>query len=216
MKAKQLYQLLYKKLSEKHSREMPVIKISKIIRDHIGHNISVTTQRDPSIELNELVVIGKYDPEEDEAGLPCINLYIVCNNGQGKFTVSTKVKKQLCMDVVECVGHQLVHQQQFRSRKFEIHDSYFVGNTVEQEYLGNPDEIEAYGYSIAALMYLKHPPIKVQGVLIGKILTTNFFAKSYIEHFGNGHPILIKLIKYSTEFYNQLLETDTTEKTNMS
>lgn len=216
MHEKTLYKSLYSKLGNEN-QELVISRISKIIRDQIkSGGVHVTLQRDPTIDSGTIVVTGKYDPIEDEAHQDSIYIYIMCNQCEHTVGLSSPIRKRLCIDVVECLGHQLIHQSQFRSRNFDSCEAFFVGNNPEQAYLGSADEIEAYGYSIAVSMYLSYPPIRVPGLLIARMLTKNLFAKSYADQFGSKHSITVKLLGYATKFYGQLISTGTVDRTTIN
>jgi hypothetical protein len=217
MHEKTLYKTLYSKLSGEHEQDLMIVRISKLIRDQVkSGGVHVSIQRDSEIEPGSIVVTGRYDPIEDEAHANSIDIFIMCNQCERTINLPVHVRKRLCIDVVECLGHQLIHQSQYRARDFGSSDSFFVGNNNEQSYLGNPDEIEAYGYSVAVSMYLTYPPIKVPGVLVARMLTKNIFAKSYVDQFGSRHSVTLKLIEYATKFYDQLVKTGTVDRSTIN
>jgi hypothetical protein len=60
----------------------------------------------------------------------------------------------MCILFADTILHELMHMRQYRSRKFKQLPDYASTaekdeQNQEQSYLGNPDEIDAYGFNIA-------------------------------------------------------------------
>jgi hypothetical protein len=60
----------------------------------------------------------------------------------------------MCVLFADTILHELMHMRQYRSRKFKELPDYAstaekTEQREEQEYLGNPDEIDAYSFNIA-------------------------------------------------------------------
>lgn len=190
--------------------------LTKVLRHYAGNiDITVKTKRSARVDLNQVVVGGYYDPNEDEDDFPSIFIDIAFNPEQKTIKVADIAWRDLCADIIECIGHEIVHQEQYRRRNFDIGPGMFISTSEdkfrrdEQEYLGNPDEIEAYGYSIAVQIFLKEKPRSITGKHIQK----SAMFQSYAELFGVQHPTVKKLIMYVVFYFNQIKGSSTVKKT---
>lgn len=142
--------------------EFTPAELTRFIRNLVGNtDTKVSTVKDSNVDIDQVIIGGLYDPHDDEAGLQSITLFVTYNPDQKKIKISDLEWDQICIDLIECTGHEFVHQKQYRMRNFDIGSCLFVsGNEnekvrLDQNYLGNPDEIDAYAYSIAVEIYLK-------------------------------------------------------------
>lgn len=169
-------------------------------------DIKFKLRRDVRVDHNQIIVGGTYDPHEDEANYASITIYITFCPGQREVEISELDWPQLCIDVIECTGHELVHQMQYRSRQFDIGPTVFVSGAdvvaerIEQEYLGSEDEIEAYGYTIAAEIYLRYQSRIINSL---HIMQTAMY-KAYAQAFGKQHSILRQLLLMVVKYHIQL------------
>jgi hypothetical protein len=171
-----------------------VAEFTKILRQFIGGpDVKVKTHRDPNVDIDQVVISGIYDADDDEDDQPSISIYVNYNPQQYTIRMKDIEWMKLCIDLIECTGHELIHQQQYRSRDYDIGDTIFASKTPDedkqeaQEYLGNLDEIEAYGYSIAA-KYVSQSPI----------------FKMYCVTFGTNHMVVRTLLEYSLKYFKHL------------
>ena len=170
-------------------------------------DIKIKMNRRKGVDLDTVIVSGLYDPVEDEDGYPSIFLYVSFNPEQEHIDLSTFDWQQLCIDVIECCGHEIVHQEQYRSRDFDIGPTLFLSGCdddlvrEEQEYLGSEDEVEAYGFSIAIEMFLRHGAVD----LLGDNILDSATYQLYTGIFGVHHPIVKKLLVNTVKFYKRLV-----------
>jgi hypothetical protein len=100
-----------------------------------------------------VVVSGLYDCWNESQGLPYIEIDVCYHPDQEYFFVDLIDWPRLAFDLAECVCHEWIHQQQHHSgRRYRRYSSHHPDPETrsEQEYLGSEDEIDAYGFSIAA------------------------------------------------------------------
>lgn len=174
-------------------------------------DISVSTLKSVTVDMNQVVIGGQYDPDEDEANFSSIRVFASYNPYQKEINLKDVRWKQLCITIVECVGHELVHQRQYRARGYDIRDKLFVSKCKErekkeeQEYLGNPDEIEAYGYSVASELFLKY---KMEEMTKDCVKKSQMF-KVYASTFGINHPVVAELTEHIVNYYLQLSKGNT-------
>ena len=192
---------------EAKDRKLRPSEISKLLQNFVGSDdIKVKTSRDNNVDLNQVVIGGLYDPHEDEANSSSITLYVSFNPEQKEIYIRDIDWPQVCVDIIECSGHEIIHQEQYRARGYDIGPHIFVSGSddeeqkIDQEYLGNPDEVDAYGYSIAVEIYLKEHPQKLKSK---NVLSTVMY-KTYKKAFGTLHPIVTQLLVNTIKYYTQL------------
>ena len=187
--------------------EFTPAELTRLCRGMIGTtDIKVETTRDQHVDLNQIVVGGIYDPHEDESNSPSITIFVTYSPEQKMIRVGDVDWAQLCIDLIECSGHEIIHQSQFRARGFDIGPNLFISGSddidtqIEQNYLGNPDEIDAYAFSIATVLYLKYQLKEIDANLI---MQTSLF-KAYQIAFGVQHSIVKQLLETINSYYGQL------------
>ena len=203
------YQEMIKYGESISTKKFTVPEFTRLIRSLIATtDIRVRTARDKSILKNHIVISGTYDPEDDESNIPPIVIYVTYSNTQKKILMKDIDWPKLCLDLIECSGHEIVHQTQYRLRGFDVGNTIFVSlsteesKRLEQEYLGNSDEVEAFGYSIAVDILIKEYPKKIT---IKHISKTAMF-KCYEAAFGREHKVVNQLLLYVVKYYEALAE----------
>jgi hypothetical protein len=184
-------------------------QLTAIFRKFAGSSdIIVKTHRDKNVDKNQVIIGGSYDPEEDQDNCASITLYITYHPDQKKIYIRDLDWNQICIDLIECSGHEAVHQFQYRARNFDCGPTFFISTcTIEskradQEYLGNPDEIQAYAFSIAADVYLKNNT----SILTYKLISKSAMYKAYVAAFGKEHSIVQSLITQIHFFYGSFFQ----------
>lgn len=203
------YQEMVKYGESISTEKFTVPEFTKLLRDLIGtYDIRVRTTRDKSVLKNDVVISGLYDPENDESNLSSISLYVTYSTTQKKISIKDINWPKLCLDLIECSGHEIIHQTQYRLRGFDIGPNIFVSlspeekKREEQEYLGNADEVEAFGYSIAIEVLINDFPKKITKKHIFK---TEVF-KTYEAAFGINHKVVNQLLLFVVQYYEALSE----------
>lgn len=123
-------------------------KIRKLLHDY---PVVVQTGRDHAVDFDKILISGFY--ERDTDSLQTQSIVIVLNFHPDQIQIATKRLDwyKLAFDVAECLGHEQVHHDN-RDQKHRAYVSHCQEQHLkdEQEYLGDSDEINAYGFSIAA------------------------------------------------------------------
>lgn len=171
-------------------------------------DVNFYTVKSLGVMSKEIQVSGLYDIQEDEIGLPSIEIELTYFKRRHAFTLnkqglSFKQWRNLCFDIVAILGHEYVHQEQHRGRGFKMGKAHKSRETDEnlkqiQEYLGHSDEIDAYSFSAAAAM--------AQGMRINESVdfeSTGVYDQ-YVYAFGDNHSIVTKLQKRSLKYFNIL------------
>lgn len=162
----------------------------------------------PSISVDKLNfnVTGCYNPEDDLEGRVPIELEILYAKERNYYEFNDRDLSRdrwynLVFDIITILGHEFVHLNQSRRRHFKPgkeytsrHKNPYVKDS--QEYLGIPDEVDAYAFTAAAQMAYLLP---------GKVE----FHKTpvyewYKGVFKKNDPVMIKLEKSAKRYYNKL------------
>jgi hypothetical protein len=199
---------LMQKLLSARPHQRPVMspaELTTLFRKNIDNNrVRVLTQRTDIADVDQVIVGGLYDEYEDREDQPCIEISLYYNKDVQHIDTSQLDWCRLCFDVVETLGHEMVHREQAnrprKKRQVYISRAPEHKHQAEQEYLGHADEIEAYGFSIAAEM----------SVLLGtndidspEAQTITMYS-AYQQTFQHDDSVLIKLRKQISKYLRRL------------
>lgn len=172
-----------------------------------SQNIKLITKRSNVVDLDHVTIGGLYDPEDDKSGTCPIEIAIVFNPAQELINTEKLDWHRVSFDVAECIGHELVHQRQHRARNYK-EGARFRTTDPEQEYLGSADEIEAYGFTIAAELAEMHGKFCLDSTLDNILMY-----KVYTTTFDPSHSVVLKLQKQISKYLRQL-EVEYNDETN--
>ena len=164
-----------------------------IRRQFPATDFSFRTQRDYAVDPDSVIVAGFYDPWDDSEMLPCISVTLCYHPEQDLYFIDLLNWQQFSFDLAECIGHELVHQDQTRNGRKPKLKSYASDN-ADRAYLGSEDEIEAYGFSIAA-----------ECVVFGRKPEQTPMWQAYHETFDTDAQVLLKL-KQQVQQYLERME----------
>ncbi len=210
MNEKALFNTLYTALKNRQGLYYTPAKITKLFRELVNNDdIVFKTSRNPLIELGDVVVTGEYDCLDDMENYSSITIYVGFNPKETLLHVGAPGAfnlKKLAINVVECLGHEQVKQTRHRSRNFDVNPVIFISGAQqdddwqEQQFIGQEDEVEAFGYSIACEMFLKYRA----NVLTSQHLFKTLMYRVYSTQFGENHPIVNQLVSYTLSYYSKL------------
>jgi hypothetical protein len=180
-----------------------------------GLDIKVKSQSKKFLDVQEFYVNAYYDPEDDQNKETPIEV-IIYHNFDKEVIWSYKQITDLLVQVFDATVHEFKHQRQSRKRG---HIEFWDRADAEQEfheYLQDPDELDAYAFSIAielcrtvgkfrALRYMPKfttlARLKVQEQYVSPNLN------AYVSHFEKPtSPLLRRLAK---KVYVRLKKIDT-------
>lgn len=185
-------------LASKHGhRHLKPSQWTRLIRQAIGDkNLVIRTLRSSGISPNDIVVSGAYDSEDDNDNEPCIEINIGYSPYQDTLCLNECDWNRFSFDIAECIGHEYVHRDQHQEKRANKHvyvAHHLSEDPEEQEYLGTNDEIEAYGYTIAAELAVFH-----NGILGAR--EEVFMYQQYVKTFAHDQSVVLQLndniIKY--------------------
>lgn len=167
----------------------------KIRRQFPATDFLFYTRKSDKVDPNQIIVSGYYDAEADNKFDPCveINLHYAPNLN---IDIRQLDRIQLAFDIAECVHHELVHRDQnLNPRKKSKTAQRLLAVSDEHAYLGEADEIEAYGFSIAAEM-------KVFGVTMHQCSMYTIYNSLF-----KGSSVMTNLEKHTKKYF-RILELD--------
>lgn len=197
-------------------------QVAAHLRKIVGTSTIITTQKSSNVEPNDIMINAFYDPDEDEDGGKPFELVVIFPEGVDAVTMDSSGWREFATRVIDFLEHEMIHQAQYRSRAFHPGKQYRSRQTDpitkrSQEYLGNPDEVEAYSYNLSrellrktnndydhALRLLKNfSQTAMTKDQAGRLLSPNLFG--YFKDFGfdTKHPVLRTLMKKTYQFIQQ-------------
>lgn len=180
-----------------------------------GFELKIRSNRDKKLNHEEFYVNAYYDSEDDQNR--DIPIEVVVHHNFNKETIwDNKHITDFLIQIFDAVVHEYKHQRQSRKRLHVLYWDHCDHNAPYREYLADPDELDAYAFSIAielcrslgkyrALRYLHTisslSKLKFGGVFVSPNLS------AYVGQFENiSDPILKRLAK---KVYIRLQKIDT-------
>ena len=172
------------------------------------YGVEFTYKFVPNFQGGDMNANAYYDPDADEEGDPSIEIEMFFSPDDKKGVDVDNEGFDILIGIMsKTIAHELLHKSQFSKRGYVKSKPFKVSKGVDpeiaatQEYMGNSDEIEAYGHNIAvelmnnlgsrkkaltALRNFVRIPPNVSPDLYG-----------YLIAFGmdKNHPVLKKLVK---------------------
>ena len=177
--------------------------------------LSIRSKKDKILDSTEFYVHAYYDAFDDRNLDIPIEVHVNNNFDKDQSWDSQQIKKFL-IQVYDAVVHEKKHQRQSRKRNFEQYWDHHDAGYHYREYLQDPDELDAYAFSIAielcrtlgkhrALRYMPKFTTLARMKINGEFASPNLHA--YVSHFERPiSPILRKLAK---KIYVRLKKIDT-------
>lgn len=155
-------------------------------------NFVVKTHRDFAVDPDSVIISGLFDSYEYDNKQPSITITLSYHPEQYTYFVDLLNWKQLAFDLAECMGHEMVHMDQHVFGRAPALKKY-RSSDEEQAYLGGDDEVEAYGFSIAAEQHAFKKPLQ-ECVMYGV----------YCETFKIDTKVVHKLEKHVEQYHKEL------------
>lgn len=181
------------------------------------HTIRVKLITDvENLEIDDFSIGAEYDPDLDQQHKKQIIINLFINHPKTvPWYISDEVAKRFALELTEALVHEYQHQHQYRSRRYRMHKEQFISEhqdlsiKSEQEYLGNPDEIDAYAANIAARSWILHLNSSVDGVVS---ICDSLDLETYIRVFGSKHDVVKNLLNKIQENIQELKSPITNKK----
>lgn len=146
------------------------------------------------LEPGDFTIGAEYDSDLDEHHKKQFIINLIINHPKHMpMEITGDFADRFTIELVEALIHEHRHQHQYRTRKHLLNRGYVSKHTdlaikQDQEYLGQPDEIDAYAANIAARFYLLKDKLKEDDV-------TSWDLRQYYKVFGPYHPVIKRLLK---------------------
>ena len=116
-------------------------------------------------DTNSVMIGGCYYSLHDQNDKPCIEVSLLYNPKDIYLKINTRKFYRICLVIADTILHEIIHMRQFRRREFKDLPDYpstarRASKRLEQSYLGNSDEIDAYGFNIACDLLDKYKSTK--------------------------------------------------------
>lgn len=155
-----------------------------------GLDIKIITKKDSNLDTNQFYVNAFYDAEDDFNQDTPIEIFIYHNFLDIDLFSKNQITDVL-VEIFDATVHEYRHQRQSVSRNYETYSEH--DHTPFNNYLSDPDEVDAYALSIAvdllrvmsaerAKRYMSRITILAKMRNGSKYVSTNL--KAYIDYFG--------------------------------
>jgi len=187
-------------------------EFTAIFRKYSGNlNVAVEANTSDDVDFNTVVITGDYDPDAEFLNEAAIVIHVNFNTEQETICFADLDWPVLCRELISTVGHEIIRRQEYRNRNYDIPAVLYgsknsTGRKLEiKEFLGNLDEIEAFGFNIALEVFLTHG---TNHAINGKKALATPVAKTYIKTFGYDHPITKMVLQSSIRYYTYLVSSE--------
>lgn len=202
--------------NNKHGATFPTVL--KSLRKEFKINdieLKIRSRKDKHLDSAEFYVHAYYDSFDDK-NLDVPIEVIVHNNFEKEQEWDTRQVKDFLIQVYDAVVHEKKHQRQSRKRNFESYWEHVDAGYHYHEYLQDPDELDAYAFSIAielcralgkhrALRYLPRLTALARMKINEQYVSPNLNA--YVAHFDQPKSILLR--RLAKKIYVRLKKIDT-------
>jgi hypothetical protein len=151
-----LFDMLYSAKDKVVNVPFAVYNFHDLIVRHIKAQLPVKASRvyDKKVDPGWAWVGGAYYSDLDADHLQCIEINFSYHDIKDNIKITNHRFKRMCTLFADTVLHEIIHMRQFRKRNFKHLPDYASTarrekKRLEQEYLGNNDEIDAYAFNIA-------------------------------------------------------------------
>lgn len=153
-----------------------------------------------NLDPDDFSIGAEYDPDLDQQHKKQIIINLFINHYKNDpWLITNEIAERFTVEMVEILVHEYEHQHQYRSRRYRMNREHFVSEHKDtqikddQEYLGNPDEIEAYAANIAARIWILNYGLNTN-VFDAIDSTDSLDLQNYVKAFGSEHKVVTCLL----------------------
>ena len=135
---------------------LTIDRFHNILTKHIKNWMPIRSRksREPQVTSSFVFVGGVYHTEHDMNRQKSIEVCFAYNLSDKTLCFTARRFNRLCERIADVILHEVIHMRQARKRRFKALPGYSstaesTKKRVEQEYLGDPDEIDAYAFNMA-------------------------------------------------------------------
>ena len=137
-------------------RNLTLDRFHFILANHLKKYMPVRCRKskEPQVPSTFVFIGGVYHTEYDMHREKSIEICLVYNLQDKNICVTTRRFNRICIRIADVLLHEIIHMHQARKRKFKCLPGYSstaesTQQRQEQNYLGDPDEIDAYAFNMA-------------------------------------------------------------------
>jgi hypothetical protein len=134
-------------------------KLHRLITTHVKRAFPIRIKKyiDAKIQQRLVYTGGVYYSEYDQKGKPAIEVNFSYHPWDEYIKMTEYRWRKMSIRFADVVLHEMIHMRQFRARNFKAIPGYqstveLAKDRKQQEYLGDRDEMGAFGYNIACEM----------------------------------------------------------------
>jgi hypothetical protein len=134
-------------------------KLHRLITTHVKRAFPIRIKKyiDAKIQQRLVYTGGVYYSEYDKKGEPAIEVNFSYHPWDEYIKMTEYRWRKMSIRFADVVLHEMIHMRQFRARNFKAIPGYqstveLAKDRKQQEYLGDRDEMGAFGYNIACEM----------------------------------------------------------------
>jgi len=194
-------------------RKITPRNLVKTLGKHLNRHHPVRVKLYPgakgALDPGEFTIGAEYDPGLDEIKKKQFIIDFIFNHPKTTPILFTEqMADKITIDLVETLIHEYEHQRQYRNRRYRMHRNNYTSNhkdpkvKADQEYLGDPDEIDAYAQNIAARHYIMKYKLNITSA---RQLNSPDL-KQYYKAFGKDHEVtklLLKKVKENIRYFKE-------------
>ena len=177
-----------------------VRRLSRYLNKYHPSRVKLYKSAKGNLEKSDFTIGAEYDPELDQAKKKQFIINFIINHEKTNlWTMTADRADRFVLEMTETLVHEYQHQHQYRSRRYKTHKNLYKSEHPdravkdEQEYFGDPDEIDAYAANIAARIFLVN--YKLNENLTQPVEESDSIdLQSYYRVFGKEHPVIDQLI----------------------
>ena len=177
-------------------------------------NLRIRNQKSKKLADEEFYVNAYYDSENDRQLEIPIEV-VVHNNFNKELVWDRQHITEFLIQIYDAVIHEHKHQRQSKKRNYESYWLHTSAGYNYKEYLEDPDEVDAYAFSIAVELCRslgKYRALRYMHKFssMSKLKFKNRYASpnlsAYIGNFAESHPMLLR--KLAKKVYVRLQKVD--------
>lgn len=170
----------------------------------MGHPVFIHSDVNKELDRNTVVINAEYDVDRDELGKRrYIRLTLVVHpKSAKKLKFDDTMSSKFALEILEAMCHEYQHEHQYRAREFELGGDYRSADKdyelrEQQEYLGIPDEIDAFAVNIGLRLWLLHGADAKSKITACEAMDYDASPDlwGYFQAFGSDHYITRRLIR---------------------
>lgn len=177
-----------------------VRRLSRYLNKYHPSRVKLYQSAKGKLEKDDFSIGAEYDPELDQAKRKQFIINFIINHSKtSPWQLTPERADRFVLEMTETLVHEYQHQHQYRSRRYKMHKNLYKSDNPdlavknEQEYFGDPDEIDAYAANIAARIFLVNHKLN-ENVTQPIEESDSLDLQSYYKVFGKEHPVIDQLI----------------------